>query len=403
MKTRKSSFLILFFVAVLTNFGCESFEGYRLESGVNGETSQEEAVVRAIAEFVKSSLSDTSADEMRKLMFSQLVHLRLISESGIWTDPQFENHSDYLLGNDLDKDKIGEFVDFVAEANLKNPYLTKFLVKAGKSDFSKYYEKIRGEAHTFFPDLVAYGLVQERLTKLLYQDWRLIKASRDIWAKARATSNIEEHMELFDYAKLASVDYPIRKVIEFNESGSVDQDFLKIMLPVNIMEAVMVDIRTGRVNNAKAGFVLAVHNPESPECVGGSNNCVASYWSKERKAVSVNLPLSKNWADLYQTWNLAFVTRYKYFPYVMVKLLIPQVANYQDKPDEYLYNRMIALYTHLNYALLGRANNFGVYSANIDWSNDDLSQLWGRENLDSAGDYSAKLGEKRSPHRSQKN
>jgi len=58
--------------------------------------------------------------------------------------------------------------------------------------------------------------------------------------------------------------------------------------------------------------------------------------------------LPRRWADLYTTWNLAFVSHYGDFPYLMTKLLIPQVNGYQDSPEEYIYNRLLALYCQLH-------------------------------------------------------
>ena len=52
------------------------------------------------------------------------------------------------------------------------------------------------------------------------------------------------------------------------------------------------------------------------------------------------MPLTKEWADLYSTWNMGFVSHYSYFPYVMASLI--QVSDYQDKPSEYICDRALA-------------------------------------------------------------
>ena len=72
-------------------------------------------------------------------------------------------------------------------------------------------------------------------------------------------------------------------------------------------------------------------------------------WTKDGKGFDYSMPLKREWADLYQTWNMAFCSQISDFPMVLPKLFIPEVADYQKEPGVYIYRRAIALYLHLNY------------------------------------------------------
>ena len=100
---------------------------------------------------------------------------------------------------------------------------------------------------------------------------------------------------------------------------------------------------------------------------------------------------TNKWADLYSVWNMAFVSHYKHFPYVLAKLIIPQVADNYGNSDEYIYNRAIALYIHLNYTLLGRLDGEKYPANSMDWYSEKLYLLFGKENLKSSKHYENSL------------
>jgi hypothetical protein len=102
----------------------------------------------------------------------------------------------------------------------------------------------------------------------------------------------------------------------------------------------------------------------------------------------LSFALPQRWADLYATWNLAFVSHYGDFPYLVPKLLIPQVNGYQDSPEEYIYNRLLALYCQLHFTGFGRVDLARQGRKAIDWHDEALTKLWSSVNRDSAGKYS---------------
>lgn len=74
-------------------------------------------------------------------------------------------------------------------------------------------------------------------------------------------------------------------------------------------------------------------------------------------------------------------------PYFMTKLLIPQVSGYQDTPEEYLYNRALALYTHVYFTVFSRIENEELGKERIQWNDTDLTLLWGKVNKESSRKY----------------
>ena len=112
--------------------------------------------------------------------------------------------------------------------------------------------------------------------------------------------------------------------------------------------------------------------------------------SKNGKIIEYWPPLPKQWADLYTTWNLAYVTRYNAWPYYFAKLLIPSVSGYHEKPEGYLYPRVTALYAHIIYAMTVYYK--GHDGPKIDWT-DALTHSWGRSNRENARDYQKQLNQ----------
>ena len=76
-----------------------------------------------------------------------------------------------------------------------------------------------------------------------------------------------------------------------------------------------------------------IGNRKSSDCTGSG----PSKLSADRQAIEYAPAYPMQWADLYTTWNLAFVTNSKSWPYAFTKLLIPSVSGYHhlDNSDYY--------------------------------------------------------------------
>ena len=87
------------------------------------------------------------------------------------------------------------------------------------------------------------------------------------------------------------------------------------------------------------------------------------------------------------TSNCIKFLRFPDWPYYLVKLLIPSVSGYHDKPEEYLYPRITALYAHIINEITIKANGGPM----INWKIEEISQTWGKFNRASGKDYEIQL------------
>lgn len=345
------------------------------------------SVATRIAEGIKGVIAGLHRDRIGALIRMHLGQLRLIDSAGRWQSERLAAIGDRLLGEDLDTDDALELVDEVARCASANPYLTEFLARTEGENFDRLRHKSRTEGATVLPSVVTYGLLLERLTQAMRDDWRLLEACREIWLRARDAEAMESQFNFFERAKILSIDLAIGRILEFHESGSVDPEFARILLPMNIIEAMFEDIRLGNRDNAASAWPLVKDRPGSSTDDAKTLE-VAARWSADGKAISLSFALPRSWADLYATWNLAFVSHYGDFPYLMTKLLIPQVNGYQDSPEEYLYNRVLALYCQLHHMGFGRVDLAKQGRDAIDWHDEALTKLWSRVNRESAEKYS---------------
>ncbi|MBF0410331.1 MAG: hypothetical protein HQM10_23495 [Candidatus Riflebacteria bacterium] len=365
-------------------FLCALFIWYGLSSILFAQEQLSPA--RKIAEVVKQNISGVSATELKQLMKKHFRQLRLLDGRDRWVSSSLSKISEDLIPSDLSEKDVLKIIDLMAYYAELNPYLKNFLDQADKQSFPVLWAKVQAEGRVVFPDVVALALALQNLTKAMHDDWRLMEICRDIWHEARKEANIGKYMSPFDYAKLPSVEGGINSWLDMHKSGKVAPDAGWCAISLNVAEAMAVDTQMNFKDNAKAGLVLAKYRPGAKKLdpVTGEG---PSTWSKDRKAIAHNFAHARQWADLYATWNLAFVSHYDEFPYVMVKLLIPAVNHYQDDPPEYIYNRALALFTFLHHLYLGRADDAKTGRKSIVWRDDKLTRLWGAVNKVSSIHY----------------
>ena len=137
----------------------------------------------------------------------------------------------------------------------------------------------------------------------------------------------------------------------------------------NILEASIAENLHGFSDNAMAGIALAVNPPETLRIVG------------ENAFMEYEFP--PQWVSLYESWNLAFITgNIPYLHVIYPKLLIPSVIN--ASPDDYLFNRALALWTSINFHLFAQLTQQPDYPiANAQ----EMAQLWGEINHESAKQF----------------
>jgi hypothetical protein len=353
---------------------------------MTGAAPSGSSAVTAIAQCIKGLVADVRSERIAESVLRHLKQFRLVDDAGRWQRQELAAIADWLLCEDVNTQDVIELVDEAARCASANPYLVEFLDQAEGEPSERLAQKVRAEGAKVLPSVVTYALLLERLTQAMRNDWRIIEACRKVWLRARDEEDIKAHWLPFEAAKVISIDVTIDRVLGFHASGSVDPGFTRLLLPVNIIEAMLEDIRLGHRDNAASAWPLVKNRPGSWERKAETGG-VAARWSSDGKAILLGFALPRQWADLYTTWNLAFVSHYGDFPYLMTKLLIPRVNGYQDAPEEYIYNRLLALYGQLHYTSFGRIDLARQGASPIDWHDEALTNLWSRVNRESAKKY----------------
>jgi len=351
----------------------------------------------SIATIMKATLVNMTTYQVSIMMKHHFQQLQLYSENDTWSHPRLQAIGSYLLPSNLTRSDLARLVDEMARNAERNKYLHNFLAQAKGSDFADVALKISKQGATLLPDVAAYAMVLNRLVGAMKNDVKILVACREVWRDRSNLGNILSRrlrhkrsiLPAFVVAKTVSINHAVDTAIEAFEEGDVDPDFASKQLPVNIIEAKTVDVSRGNLYNAKVALILASQTPG-----GKLNNCTGSgpsHFSADGKAIEIHLPFPVHWADLYETWNLAFVSILNRWPYTFAKLLIPNVSDYHSHPSRFLYNRVLGLYTHINWSLMGNIYGGKTPGQDMNWHSPSLTRSWGRANYESAKHYEALL------------
>ena len=283
-------------------------------------------------------------------------------------------------------------VDQMAENAANNPYLYKALETLKNGNYPTLLTKLEEEGEVVIPTAVTLAYVLEKMTQTMKQNWKFLKVCNHIWSQFDDISKIIEFSRvdenLFSLVKVLTIQQSIKRHIQRFETGDLRPETAINSLVVNIMEAVLEDERQEYFDNAETGLILAKY-PHTKEYDNrtGSGPC---QFSSNGQILLCPQPLTVHWANLYSTWNLAFVSHYPDFVYFMPKLLIPSVSNYQDNPAAYISIRVLALYTFIQWLV-----NWTLFKKGekIQWSESSLTKDWGMANDISRQDYVQRLVE----------
>ncbi len=341
-------------------------------------------IAQSIGEAIKSKIDSVSQKEWKRLMTKQLVQMRFMNEDREWASPELKHFEKSIIPSKVDSVFAEKFIDELIQANEKNEYLISFLKMAQKDGLKDVLEKFEAEGKEYLPEVVAYAIVLNNLTILARNEPEIINISRALWSEAREKSNLWSYLKetegpikyYFEKSKLNGVDPVLGQFYDYVTAKNVPPSFLNKELPKNIFMAMLLDATKLNFKNDYAGEILRKNGPIASPTL-----------TADGKAIKFYLPNPEKWADLYSTWNMAFVTTYPHWPLIMTKLLIPQVANHYKASEEYLYNRVYALDVQLNFGLLGRMDGPELLSNRMDWSSKKLTKLWGKANALSAKEY----------------
>jgi hypothetical protein len=350
--------------------------------------------IQVIANQVKMALDGFDEEKMYHQMVSHYRILRLIDDKGQWQLPALQALSSDLLPKDFGERSSKAFVDEIVHLAAMNPYFMNFMSAVENETFESVSDKTRIKGMSIFQDIVAFAIVLERLTIAMYNDLKLVLDLIEYFKELRGKPGVFKRGNVFHKIKLQSIERPLqRRSLDGCQTGFLSPTAFRLTLPVNISEACLLDYFKGHRSNAKAGWPLIINRPgaafDDPKTGAGPTR-----WSPNKNAISLHMPLAKEWADLYQTWNMAFVVQFPFYPYLITKLFIPQVARYQDTPNEYIHNRVLALYLALNYSGFRFAIDRKDGKPEFDWRDKRLTHLWGKSNLESAQLYKRALQKK---------
>lgn len=172
---------------------------------------------------------------------------------------------------------------------------------------------------------------------------------------------------VFSPAKAKTMDYVFihsYRRLRGSKPGSISSWKLhekRLLLAVNIFEAVSTDYRRGAKNNAFAGVVLMLNTITRLRVLPGSK-FLQNY-------------LREGWSMLYESWNIAFVVGNLTNPGIILpKLFIPCVINVE--PENYLFNRGLSLWTTINFQFFARRKGMALVMPN----HEAIAALWGEVN-----------------------
>ena len=363
------------------------FSGYTLFFGaaISGMFKQPE---RALSSYFHEAISNTFTQPTlpRELMRWHYEKLELLSPAGRWAHPKLQDIGELLLPKEVTQSQVHKFVDDVVSAAEQNPYLHKALVELHDEKFSESIANLKIKLDEFVPDLVAYAMVLDNMTKAMSSDPDVLST---VYSEFEKQADIKSEMSFAHSVKYYSVRAAIKGAIRAQAAKEVSGGFSSYLLPLNIAEAALLDWFYGNKDNAYAGWTLLTHGPR---CVSNTvTGAAPASFGADGNSIALHMPYCEDWDNLYAAWNIGFVANLAGMPYHVAKLVIPSVNSYHAEPSLYMYNRVCALYVHAHY-LAARTKDDSSFAAK-DWSTPMIAKAIGKANKNSAAEYESKIFE----------
>ena len=190
----------------------------------------------------------------------------------------------------------------------------------------------------------------EKLFKHFYD---LLNYTYPNWDGIRTPFEHSKQIAVFKFWELSFIRYKKGK-------GLGAEKYLRgPLLSINILEAVLQDLKTGYINNACCGYELFL---EPGNCVltgtGGTKDYI---WirpdGRKSGVLCMQQPLPIIWSNLYMAWNLAFCSdQYSDWPIFFAKLLNPAFLGSYHEVDAgiFMAQRVPTLFVHIAYIGLER-------------------------------------------------
>lgn len=337
---------------------------------------------------ILSCLDPYDETEMARRMAGHYQTLHLLDAGGNWASPLLESRSKELLPDAVTFSECNRFLQQMMELSLRNPFFASFLEQALSKRFPVLEEKFCAEGSTVIPDALAFALVLDRLTRVCCDDFRILEACHAITMTGLRNTGAYRMAPFFYRIKLRTVASSVTFVIQAQQQPqeNLKHNWGSRWLRLNILEAVFSDLLMGFFDNARAGRILAVQKTgrKRPDSLTGAGPCC---WSADGKTVCLGQPFVKSWDDLYQIWNMAFLSKMGDLPYIISKLLIPEVSGYADHPGSFMHKRLIALYLYMAWLFFDSSHRLSHHLPMVNWYDPALTRFWGSCAREAAREY----------------
>jgi len=332
--------------------------------------------IDSIEAVVISHLTHLEQETIYNLLVSHYQILGLLQEDKTWSHPELQKLEFYLLPP-LSQADLKLFVSEVAKNLKRNNYLENFLLDPELQKFTAELQTMADQTgHELFPKTVTLAIVLDRLNEVMLENPAMVTICMDIFKKKQQSGWMSVFITESEQKKLLLVEKMVQEAIAPN---SVDTD--TSTFTDNITWATDIDIAGGFTQNAAAGQILTKQTPDKVDQT-------LQTFSKKNRAILFHPSSPRQWADLYVTWNLAFVARNEHFPFMATKLIIPSVSNYHQDPEGFLHPRVLSLYTFMNYYFFERMHHItSSWEHPVFLPPSDLVSLWGAVNAESAVEY----------------
>lgn len=336
-------------------------------------------------------------NEWRVLLCESYQQFELLDLDNLWINELIACHAGVLLPSVNIKESILKLLDEMKDGLFENPYFVEFLEKIPweNKDALENYSVLtvmssdKNKELKFIKSIISFAFCLEKINVLLRDDSNVLELLVKLYKIKRKKNNFYRLSNILGVIKFHSIELPLLRFLKAKKKKRMSANFGKYILMLNIFEAMLVDLAVGLYDNAKSTFPLIVFSPNFKGWFFGRyQKGEPSTFSKDGKALLMFSPAPKEWADLYQVWNMAFVAQFAQAPYLLAKLIIPSVSRYVDRPAEYMHTRITALHLTMNY--LDSAMNapkIRVDLKDLGPAQRPLIDLWGRVNKNCSLQY----------------
>ena len=340
---------------------------------------------------LKQELTAISENQWEIALRETYQQFEIMDNQGHWQSPLIEAHAKMLWPTNFKTQGLNGFLDDIEESLAENPYFNQFISALTQSEQSfSFFNPLPGAQNTrldFLRYLIAFAYCLDKINLAMRDDLAFLESIITLYQRIRRQRNFYRFGNLMPIIKLHSIELPLVQFLRARKRNHVGKNFGKYILSFNIFEAALVDLALGFRANARATLPLIFFSPNFSFLKKFKSGAPSSF-SPDGKACWMTSPGQKEWSDLYQVWNMAFVSQFHLAPFLLAKLMVPSVSRYAHRPSEYMHTRITAL--HLAMHFLDFAISTPKLSVDLKMLGAcslPVTQTWGKINQIAAQQY----------------